>query len=103
MPLNKPMHTNRRHLFRVRDSELSHTGFAAGVDSRRRSVIRSAHVHITCMFTGPASLGRHASGPAWAIARAGTVHVLQGFVFDVGIGVGPEGPDRADFLGHVSG
>ena len=36
---NKPMNTNRRHLFRVRDSDLSDTGFAAGVDSRRRSVI----------------------------------------------------------------
>jgi hypothetical protein len=33
---NEPMHTNRRHLFRVEDLELSDTGFTGGVGFRRR-------------------------------------------------------------------
>jgi hypothetical protein len=37
--LNKTMHTNRRQQMRIEELHFSDTGLAAGVDSRRRSVI----------------------------------------------------------------
>ena len=69
----------------------------------RAVIIRSAHIHVTGMFTRAAAIGGHTSGPALAIAGGCSIHELQGFVFGVGIGVGPEGPDFADVLIHVSG
>jgi hypothetical protein len=67
-------------------------------------VVRCAHVHVTGVFTGSASICcGHSPGPALAVTRGCSVHVLQGFVFDVGIGVGRKGPDFADLFVHVSG
>jgi hypothetical protein len=38
-PSSNSMHTNRRYHKFIGDSDLSNTGFAAGVDSQRRLVI----------------------------------------------------------------
>jgi acyl-CoA thioester hydrolase len=38
----------------------------------------------------------------WRFTGGSAIAVLQGFVFDVGIGVGRKGPDLADLLVHVS-
>ena len=51
-------------------------------------VVRGAHIHITDVFTGATSIRGHTSSPALAITGFCSIHVLQGFVFDVGIGVG---------------
>src|ERR1700693_3417839 len=66
-------------------------------------IIRCAHIHVTGMFAGAAAVCGHATSPALAIAGGGFVGVLQGFVFDVRIGVGRKGPDFADLFVHVIG
>jgi hypothetical protein len=51
------------------------------------AMIRYAHVHVTGMFARAGSIGGYTSGPAHAITGACSVQILQGFVFDVWIGV----------------
>ena len=63
-------------------------------------VIRCAHIHETGMFARAASIYSHTSSPALAITGGGAIRVLQGFVFDVGIGVGRKSPDSVDLFGH---
>ena len=53
----------------------------------RAVVVRCAHVHVACMFARARSIGGYTSGPAHAITGACSVQILQGFVFDVWIGV----------------
>jgi hypothetical protein len=48
-------------------------------------VIRCAHVDIAGMFARAASISSHTTGPAFTIAGAGPVGVLQGFVFEFGV------------------
>jgi hypothetical protein len=48
-------------------------------------IIRYAHVHEAAMFARAGSIWGHTTGPALAIAGGGSVRVLQGFVFEVGI------------------
>src|ERR1017187_8483707 len=55
------------------------------------------------MFARAAAIGGHTTGPAFAVAGGGSIHELQGFVIDVGIGVGRKGPDLADVLFHFCG
>ena len=50
-------------------------------------LLRRAHVHPTGVFARAAAIRSHTSGPALAVAGGGSIRVLQGFVFDVGIGV----------------
>ena len=50
-------------------------------------IIRCAHVDVPGMFTGAAAIWGHTTGPAHAITGGGSIRVLQGFVFDVGVGV----------------
>jgi hypothetical protein len=50
-------------------------------------IIRYAHVHVTGVFTGAGAISGHTTGPAHAITGGGSIRVLQGFVFDVGVGV----------------
>src|ERR1035437_7199332 len=66
-------------------------------------VIRCAHVDVPHMFARAAAIWGHTTGPAHAITGGGSIRVLQGFVFDVWVGVGRKGPDSADLLVHVSG
>ena len=63
-------------------------------------VVRDAHVHKANVFTGSRSICGHTTGPALAITGSCSIHVLQGFVLNVGIGVGRKGPDTADLLVH---
>jgi hypothetical protein len=51
------------------------------------------------VFAGSA-IGGDPPGPAFAVARAGSVGVLQGLVFDVGVGVGGETPDSGYLFVH---
>ena len=67
----------------------------------RAVLIRYAHIHVTGMFTGSASVRGHTTSPAWAVAGFCPTHVLQGFVLDVWIRVGRKGPDSADVFAHV--
>jgi len=64
-------------------------------------VVRGAHIHRAGMFARTAAIRGNATGPSFTIAGGGPVHVLQGLVFDVGVGVGREGPDVGDLFGHV--
>src|ERR1039458_7014695 len=66
-------------------------------------VIRRAHVHEAAMFTGTASILSHTSSPALAITGGCSIRVLQGFVFEHGIGVRGEAPDPDDLFGHFRG
>ena len=66
-------------------------------------VIRRAHVDVPAMFARAATICGHTTGPAFTIAGGGSVSVLQGLVFDVGIGVGGKAPDSGDLLGHWDG
>ena len=66
-------------------------------------VVRGAHIHITGMFARATSIYGHTSSPALAITGFCSIHVLQGFVFDVGIGVVGKAPDSGDLLVHVGG
>ena len=63
-------------------------------------LVRDAHVDIAGMFTGSGPICGHTTGPALAITGSCSIHVLQGFVLNVGIGVGRKGPDTADLLVH---
>ena len=63
-------------------------------------VVSGAHIHETGMFARAASIYSHTSSPALAITGGGAIRVLQGFVFDVGIGVGRKSPDSVDLFGH---
>jgi hypothetical protein len=63
-------------------------------------VIRRAHIHCSRVFTGSAAIWGHSTGPAFTIAGGGPVSVLQGFIFDVGVGVRGEAPDPGDLLVH---
>jgi hypothetical protein len=65
--------------------------------------IRCAHIHKPNVFARPAAIRGDSTGPALAVAGGGSIGVLQGFVFDVWIGVGRKGPDFADSLVHFSG
>ena len=62
----------------------------------RAVLVRDAHVHVARVFTGPRTICGHTSCPALAITGGRSIRVLQGFVFDVGIGVGRERPDSGD-------
>lgn len=53
--------------------------------TRLALVVRCSHVDCPCMFAGPGTISGNSTGPAFAITRSGTVHVLQGFVFEVWI------------------
>jgi hypothetical protein len=50
-------------------------------------VIRRPHIHETGMFARAGSIYGHSTGPALAITGRASIRVLQGFVFDVGVGV----------------
>ena len=50
-------------------------------------VIRRAHVHVAGVLAGAVAVWSHTASPALTTARGGSVDVLQGFVFDVGVGV----------------
>ena len=63
-------------------------------------VVRDAHIDVAGVFTGSAPICGHTTSPALAITGGCAVRVLQGFVLNVGIGVGREGPDTADLLVH---
>ena len=63
-------------------------------------VIRYAHINDTGMFARAASIYSHTSSPTLAITGGGAIRVLQGFEFDVGIGVGRKSPDSVDLFGH---
>ncbi len=65
--------------------------------------VSGSHVYSPDMFAGSAAIWGHSPGPAFTIAGAGSVGVLQGFVFDVGIGVGRERPNSRDLLVHENG
>jgi hypothetical protein len=70
----------------------------------RAVVIRRAHIDIPGMFARAAAIcGGDTTSPAFAVAGGCSIHKLQGFVFEVWIGVGSKSPDPADFLIHVSG
>jgi len=64
-------------------------------------LIRQTHVHEAGVFAGSSAVLGYAAGPAHAVAGGCAVHILQGFVVDGWIGVGPKGPDSADDLVHV--
>ena len=64
-------------------------------------VIRRAHIYKTAVLARPAAVWGDTTAPALAITGGASIHVLQGFVFDVGIGVGRKGPDSADLLVHL--
>lgn len=64
------------------------------------ALIRRAHIHETGMFARAGSIYSHTSSPALTITGGGSIRVLQGFVLDVGIGVGREDPDSADLFVH---
>ena len=64
-------------------------------------VIRGAHIHETGMFARAASIYSHTSSPTLAITGGGAIRVLQGFEFDVGIGVGRKSPDSVDLFLHA--
>ena len=49
--------------------------------------VRCSHIDCPAMFAGSGSISGHTSCPALAITRGHSVRVLQGFVFDVWIGV----------------
>jgi hypothetical protein len=66
-------------------------------------MVRRAHVHVAGMFARAASILGHTTSPALAITGGGAIHVLQGFVFDVWVGVGGKAPDSGDLLVLVSG
>ena len=57
-------------------------------------IIRYARVHVTGVFARAAAICGHTTGPAHSITGRCSIHELQGFVFDVGIGVGREGRSR---------
>ena len=50
-------------------------------------VIRCAHIHVAGMFARAGSICGHTTGPALAITGRASIRVLQGFVFDCGVGV----------------
>lgn len=66
-------------------------------------VIRYAHINDTGMFARAGSIYGHTSSSALAVTGGCTSRVLQGLIIDVGMGVGREGPDSGDLLGHGSG
>jgi hypothetical protein len=66
-------------------------------------VICRTHVYGSDVLTGSASILAYSSSPALAITGRCSIGVLQGFVFDVGVGVGGEAPDAGDLLVHVGG
>ena len=63
-------------------------------------LVSRSHIHSSCMFAGSTAICGYTTGPAFTIAGGGSVSVLQGLVFDVGIGVGGKAPDSGDLLGH---
>jgi hypothetical protein len=50
-------------------------------------VIRCAHVDVPGMFARAGSICGHTTSPTFAITGRCSIRVLQGFVFDVGVGV----------------
>ncbi len=65
--------------------------------------ISGSHVHGSHVLAGSASICGHSTGPAPAISKAGSVRVLERFVFDVRVGAGHQGPDSGDLFVHESG
>lgn len=63
-------------------------------------MVRCPQIHHSGVFAGPGTIIGDSAGPAFAITGQRTIAVLQGLIFEVRVGVGPETPDLADFLAH---
>ena len=66
-------------------------------------LVSRSHIHSPRVFAGSTAICGYTTGPAFTIAGTGTVDVLQGLVFDVGIGVRGKAPDSGDLFGHWDG